>query len=52
MSEQNWRENISVAMAMISTEKMNDTCLGFNTFHMTKIRISDSYTCKLLQYGQ
>ena len=29
-------ENVSVALAMITPEKVNNTCLGFNTFHMTK----------------
>jgi len=29
-------ENVPVSMAMINPEKANDTCLGFNTFHMTK----------------
>ena len=29
-------ENVSVAMAIITPEKVNNTCLGFNKFHMTK----------------
>jgi len=45
-------ENVSVAMAMINSEKVNDTCLGFNTFYMTNIHTSYSYTCKVLQYGR
>ena len=45
-------KNVSVAMAMITPEKVNDTCLGFNPFHITKtlyIRILN--ICKMLQYG-
>ena len=30
------RKNVSVAMAMITPEGANDTCMGFNTFHITK----------------
>ena len=45
-------ENVSVAMAKINSEKVNDTCLGFNTFYMTNIHTSYSYTCKVLQYGR
>ena len=26
--------------------------LDFNTFYITNIRTSDSYTCKVLQYGR
>ena len=44
-------ENVSVAMAMVNPEKANDTCLGFNTFHTTKVCTSHSYTCKMLRYG-
>ena len=44
-------ENVSVAMAMVNPEKANDTCSGFYTFHTTKVCTSDSYTCKMLQYG-
>ena len=44
MSQQNWRENVLAALAMITSEKANDICLGFNTFHMTKIRTSDILT--------
>ena len=44
--------NVSVAIEMITPEKVNDTCLGFNTFHMTKICTRDSYTCKAIQYGR
>ena len=29
-------ENLSVAMAMITSEGVNDTRKGFNTFHTTK----------------
>ena len=29
-------ENVSVAVAMITPEKANNTCYGFNTFHITK----------------
>ena len=32
----NWRKNVSVAMAMITPEMENNTCLGFNTFYITK----------------
>ena len=32
-------KNGSVAMAMITPEKVNDTCLGFNPFHINKTYI-------------
>ena len=35
-SQQNSRENRSVAMGMITLEGAIDTCMGFNTFHMTE----------------
>ena len=30
------RENVSVTMAMITPEGVNDNRMGFNTFHTTK----------------
>ena len=43
-------ENISVAMAVITLEGANDTRMGFNTFHITNLCTSDSYTCKVPLY--
>ena len=38
-------------MAITTPEGVNDTHMGFNTFHMTQLCTSDSYKCNVLQYG-
>ena len=34
-SQYNMTENASLSMAMVTPERVNVTCMGFSTFHMT-----------------